>query len=185
MNLKDTQERKEEAGLLRAPPGPRGHFVGNNLREYTTDPLGFLSGCAREYGDVVKLRLMGQTFYLLSHPDLANSRSGDAYRLRVGLGGGGSGEEITSIGRNSAVTLRQPNAVTARNIGTTTSTAAIRHAVENPLEAECTICGHSPESHIPMEPRYGYRATNAATRSANITRVVRPGFTVAGVYSIT
>jgi cytochrome P450 len=55
---------------LHAPPGPKGHLIGNNLREYANDPLGFLSSCAREYGDVVKLRLMGQTFYLLSHPDL-------------------------------------------------------------------------------------------------------------------
>jgi cytochrome P450 len=70
MDPHDTKERNEEAGLLRAPPGPRGHFVGDNLREYARDPLGFLSGCAREYGDVVKLRFMGQTFYLLSHPDL-------------------------------------------------------------------------------------------------------------------
>ena len=83
------------------------------------------------------------------------------------------------MGRSSEVALRQPKAAKARNIGTTTSTAAIRHAVENPPEAECTICGHSPESHIPMEPRYGYSATNAATRSAKTTRVVRRGFTVA------
>jgi cytochrome P450 len=32
--------------------------------------LGFLSSCAREYGNVVQLRFMGQAFYLLSHPDL-------------------------------------------------------------------------------------------------------------------
>ena len=32
--------------------------------------MGFLSSCAREYGDVVQLRFMGQAFYLLSHPDL-------------------------------------------------------------------------------------------------------------------
>ncbi len=55
---------------LDAPPGPKGHLLGNNLREYAQDPLGFLSGCAREHGDVVRLRFMGQTFYLLSHPDL-------------------------------------------------------------------------------------------------------------------
>jgi hypothetical protein len=57
------------------------------------------------------------------------------------------------MGRRTEVALRQPNAVTGRNTGTTTSTTAIRHAVENPLEAECTICGHFPESHIPMVPR--------------------------------
>jgi cytochrome P450 len=50
--------------------GPKGHFLGDNLRDYARDPLGFLSRCAREYGDIVQLRFMGQTFYLLSHPDL-------------------------------------------------------------------------------------------------------------------
>ncbi len=43
--------------------------------------MGFLSRCARQYGDIVQLRFLGQTFYLLSHPDLIervlveNSRS--------------------------------------------------------------------------------------------------------------
>jgi cytochrome P450 len=55
---------------LSGPPGPKGHLLGDNLREYARDPLSFLSGCAREHGDVVRLRLMGQTLYLLSHPDL-------------------------------------------------------------------------------------------------------------------
>ncbi len=85
------------------------------------------------------------------------------------------------MGLSSEVALRQPNADAARNTGTTTNTAAIKHAVENPPEAECTNCGHSPESHIPMEPRYGYSATNAATRNAKTTRVVRRGFTVLGL----
>ena len=83
------------------------------------------------------------------------------------------------MGRNSEVALRQPNALTARNTGTATRTAAIRQAIENPPEAECTICGHSPESHIPMEPRYGYSATNAATRNAKTTKVVRREFNAA------
>ena len=55
---------------LSGPSGPKGHLLGHNLREYSRDPLGFLSRCAREYGDIVRLRFMGQTFYLLSHPDL-------------------------------------------------------------------------------------------------------------------
>ena len=46
---------------LSSPPGPKGHLVGDNLREYPRDPLGFLSGCAQEYGNVVDLRFMGQT----------------------------------------------------------------------------------------------------------------------------
>jgi hypothetical protein len=86
------------------------------------------------------------------------------------------------MGRNSEVALRQPNAATARNTGTTTSTAAIRHTVENPAEAECTICGHSPVSHIPMEPRYGYRATNAVTRTASTIKCAQRRFNVGALY---
>src|ERR671916_2074964 len=57
-------------GTLHAPPGPKGHLLGGNVREYARDPLGFLSRCVREYGDVVELRFMGQTIYLLSDPGL-------------------------------------------------------------------------------------------------------------------
>jgi cytochrome P450 len=53
-----------------SPPGPKGRLIGDNLREYARDPLDFLSDCAREYGDVVGLRFMGQNLYLLSDPDL-------------------------------------------------------------------------------------------------------------------
>jgi cytochrome P450 len=34
------------------------------------DPLGFLTRCARQYGDVVRLRLGASTYYTLNHPDL-------------------------------------------------------------------------------------------------------------------
>jgi cytochrome P450 len=57
-------------GTLHAPPGPRGHLLGGNVREYARDPLGFLSRCVREYGDIVELRFMGQRIYLLSDPGL-------------------------------------------------------------------------------------------------------------------
>lgn len=59
--------------VLSAPPGPKGHLIGDNLPEYGRDPLGFLKSCARSYGDVVRLRFLGQTFYLLSRPDLIES----------------------------------------------------------------------------------------------------------------
>lgn len=49
------------------PPGPKGHFITGNLVEFSEDPLGFLTRCAREYGDVARL---GQTNYLIAHPDL-------------------------------------------------------------------------------------------------------------------
>ncbi len=52
------------------PPGPKEHFLLGNLPEFGRDLLGFLSDCARRYGDVVRLRLAGSTAYLLNHPDL-------------------------------------------------------------------------------------------------------------------
>ncbi len=51
------------------PPGPNGHFVFGNLREFGVDVLGFFTRCAREYGDIVRLRLANRTAYLLNHPD--------------------------------------------------------------------------------------------------------------------
>ncbi len=43
-------------------------MVGN-LLDYSRDPLGFLTRCSREYGDVVRLRFPGPPAYLISHPD--------------------------------------------------------------------------------------------------------------------
>ena len=52
-----------------APPGPRGHLLVGNLLQCLRDPLGFLTRCARKYGDVVRLRAPGLTFYQLNHPE--------------------------------------------------------------------------------------------------------------------
>ena len=51
------------------PPGPRGRLPTGNLLDYTRDHLGFLTRCAREYGDVVGLRFVNVPVYLLNHPD--------------------------------------------------------------------------------------------------------------------
>ncbi|OZM70352.1 cytochrome P450 [Amycolatopsis antarctica] len=37
------------------PPGPQGDRLTGNLHSFTSDPLGFLTDCAREYGDVVNI----------------------------------------------------------------------------------------------------------------------------------
>lgn len=40
-----------------------------NMIGYATDPLGYLTRCSREYGDVVRLRFPGTLAYLITHPD--------------------------------------------------------------------------------------------------------------------
>ena len=56
----------------RCPPGPRGHFLVGNLPEFARDILGFLTTCARDYGDMSYLRLAGYDVFLLNHPDLVD-----------------------------------------------------------------------------------------------------------------
>jgi len=53
---------------LRPPPGPKGHFLLGNLAAVSRDWLGFYSRCAKEYGDVVKLRYLHVPICLLMHP---------------------------------------------------------------------------------------------------------------------
>ncbi len=52
-------------------PGPRARPLVGNLPEFARDPLGFLTSCAREYGDVVAIRLGQWPGRVISHPDLA------------------------------------------------------------------------------------------------------------------
>ena len=52
------------------PPGPRGWPLLGSLPAYRRDPLGFLSGLARDYGDVSAFRFGPWTVTLLNHPDL-------------------------------------------------------------------------------------------------------------------
>ena len=52
------------------PPGPKGHFLVGFLPEFRRDLLGFLTACARDYGDVVPVRVARRRLILLSHPDL-------------------------------------------------------------------------------------------------------------------
>lgn len=55
---------------LKRPPGPPGLPILGNTLQYGRDPLGLLTRCAREYGDIVRLRLGFGTFHVLNHPDL-------------------------------------------------------------------------------------------------------------------
>jgi cytochrome P450 len=52
------------------PPGPRGRWLAGNLPEYRRDRLGFLTRCARDYGDMVALRFGPHKLLLVSDPRL-------------------------------------------------------------------------------------------------------------------
>jgi cytochrome P450 len=51
------------------PRGPRGHFILGSLREVQRDQLGFYTACAREFGDVVPVRLGTRRAVIVYHPD--------------------------------------------------------------------------------------------------------------------
>ena len=52
------------------PSGPRGYPVVGHLPDFLRDKLGFLSRCAAEYGDVVKLEIGEPTFLLNNTGDI-------------------------------------------------------------------------------------------------------------------
>jgi cytochrome P450 len=52
-----------------APPGPPGHALLGNLREFAADTLGFATRLAREHGDVARFRLVNREAFLLSGPE--------------------------------------------------------------------------------------------------------------------
>src|SRR5207248_2040956 len=51
------------------PPGPKGHWLFGNLADWKRDILAFNTLCAREYGDIVTLRVANRRHILVSHPD--------------------------------------------------------------------------------------------------------------------
>src|SRR5499425_1083682 len=53
---------------LRTPPGPKGHFLLGNLAAVSRDWLGFYARCAKEYGDIVRLRYLHVPICLLINP---------------------------------------------------------------------------------------------------------------------
>jgi len=52
------------------PPGPKGSPVLGSLPDFARDILGYMTHCAKEYGDIVYLRLAGWEVFQLNHPDL-------------------------------------------------------------------------------------------------------------------
>jgi cytochrome P450 len=72
MRTLDTSEprTRNAVSIRREAHGPRGLPVLGHLIDLARDPLGFLSDCAREYGDVVALRLGTWPTLLISDPEL-------------------------------------------------------------------------------------------------------------------
>ncbi len=52
-----------------SPPGPSSFIPGRYLLAFTRDPLEFLAGMARRYGDIARFTNGGQGYFLLNHPD--------------------------------------------------------------------------------------------------------------------
>src|SRR5208283_2356461 len=72
------------------PPGPRQHWLGGNLREFSRDRLGALVRWHRRYGDVVWARFGPRSILFLNHPELVeevlvaqNRKFIKHYRLRA------------------------------------------------------------------------------------------------------
>ena len=51
------------------PPGPKPGLILGHTFDYIRDPLGYMTRCAREHGDVVRLRLGGTTVFALFNPE--------------------------------------------------------------------------------------------------------------------
>lgn len=54
--------------MTESPVGPSGHLLLGHLPALQKDPLGFLTHCARNYGAIVPIRLLGRQAFLLMAP---------------------------------------------------------------------------------------------------------------------
>ena len=51
-------------------PGPKGRWLGGNLRDFSDDRLAFLDRCFRDFGDVVPIRFAHRRLVVFNHPDM-------------------------------------------------------------------------------------------------------------------
>jgi cytochrome P450 len=61
--------RRGDRMTHRFPAGPKGHLLTGHLPEFRRNRLTFLTACARDFGDVVGIRLGHRRVVLLNHPD--------------------------------------------------------------------------------------------------------------------
>ena len=71
----------------RRAPGPRGRPITGSLGAFRRDPIRFLSGCARDYGDIARFTIGRQELFFVNHPDLIRDVLGNTPpQLRKGRG---------------------------------------------------------------------------------------------------
>ncbi len=61
-------ETRQEPPASKMPPTMRGSVLLHTLR-FTFDPDGFFWAAHRRYGDIFKLRILGQGWLAIAHPD--------------------------------------------------------------------------------------------------------------------
>jgi cytochrome P450 len=65
------------------PPGPKGKLITGVMREFNRDTLGFIERCQRDYGDVVRSRVLYLHAYFLYNPaDIETLLTTDAKSYR-------------------------------------------------------------------------------------------------------
>jgi cytochrome P450 len=72
VSMSDTISTSPASSILqtrRLPPTPPGSLLLGNTLQYLRDPLTHVTHWARDYGDVVRLRLPGMRTYLAVHPE--------------------------------------------------------------------------------------------------------------------
>lgn len=58
---------------MKLPPGPKGYPLFGNVFEPRGDSIGYLTKCAREYGDIVFFRFLGVPACFVNRPDYIES----------------------------------------------------------------------------------------------------------------
>jgi cytochrome P450 len=81
------------------PPGPRGNrFFGPMVKRSRRDPLNFMTGLARDYGDVCAFRVGFEHVYFVNHPDYVREVFVNHYDSFLKGGGGGRARRFLGEG---------------------------------------------------------------------------------------
>ena len=69
------------------PPGPRTRSLGGSFQDFRANPIGFLTRCTEEYGDLCYFRAAHQHMYFLNSPALVQevlvTKNGSFMKSRI------------------------------------------------------------------------------------------------------